>query len=1154
MQDEVLIKVRADIDGFEKDMQQAKSVGNKLIAEIEGQNPLSKTNENAKKLKDTLTELSKTAKGVNFSNVNIDEVSNDVNGLKKLMVQLKETQTQYTKGSEEYKALAKSIQQVGFQISNVTIENKKAAESAKKLKEEEQAATAAAKAASKAAADAAKALAEENKKATQTAGEMNSGFGEAFMSLKDGFDLFKSGDLVGAFTAIRGGIMGMTSASLAFIATPIGATIAALAGIGIATKEWFDFNIEVSKLNSQVEQLTGTTGNVTNELRKNGIAIANVFGKDFGEAVREQDQLMKQFGLTAEQAFKVYSNGLALGGAGSSEFGDSIREYGVFFKKAGFDADEFLNILNTGIDLGVYTDKLPDAIKEFGLRISEGTKPAEDALINAFGPNFTQKILGGVRNGSLSVKDSLVAISQEAQKAGLNTQQLAQLTADLGGGPAEDLGGIEALFKAINQSQELATKGLSDYEQAMIDSANKAKELEDAKDRAFKSDNAVAFAKTVSVLWSDIQIAFFNAIAELRPVFEFIVNNLKTSFEGIKATINVVSNLLKGDFKGAIEVIKGYFTSLNFTWDGVIDKMVLKISEGLLYIAKKVKPVFDALGINTDNIIKSLETSIVRSTNNIAKIQNQKKAAMDVAVAEQKATTTTRASNKNVAATEGEEKKASEAAAKALKAKKDLEKFTIEQFQKESKIKQDAFDATLSQQQLEQRAVQDKYFELIETAKQYGLDTTALEAKRVADLKAIDDKYLKEKTDTEKEQQSKAYENELKLADDLSKQQSIILKNRLANGEITEEQYNEQIKDLELSTLESKILIASKWSGTVKKAAEDITTFTNQEADKRLDKEIQNNKKREDLLKKQFNEIFEFANNGILLQIGLNPQDVNRVKGSIEDLQKTLNKKGATPEEKAAAYAEAAGAVAGTVSNALFAADTQRRQEELAALQAQQEEELRLAGDNEQKKDLIRQKYALKEKDIKRKQAEADKKKAMLDIVINTAVAVVKAFATTGPIAGPVFAAIVGALGLAQLALVAAQPIPKFEKGGAIPSSDIQGMISGKPHAAGGVLIEAEGNEFITRRSQAMKGDNLGLLEAINMSDSERDAYINRHYVMPALQAKESEAAKSYRSSIIEAENNLIAKVSSSTLKSIDRRLVETNQSIKGLAKKDYTW
>ncbi len=123
-----------------------------------------------------------------------------------------------------------------------------------------------------------------------------------------------------------------------------------------------------------------------------------------------------------------------------------------------------------------------------------------------------------------------------------------------------------------------------------------------------------------------------------------------------------------------------------------------------------------------------------------------------------------------------------------------------------------------------------------------------------------------------------------------------------------------------------------------------------------------------------------------------------------------------------------------------------------------------------------------------------------------------------------------------------------------MPSSDIQGMINGRPHAAGGVLIEAEGNEFITRKSQAMKGENLGLLEAINMSDSERDAYISRHYVMPALQAKESQAANNYRHSVIEAENNLIARVSSHTLKSIDRRLIDTNNSIKTLAKKDYSW
>jgi len=485
------------------------------------------------------------------------------------------------------------------------------------------------------------------------------------------------------------------------------------------------------------------------------------------------------------------------------------------------------------------------------------------------------------------------------------------------------------------------------------------------------------------------------------------------------------------------------------------------------------------------------------------------------------------------------------------KAAKDLEEFRIQQFQKESKIKQDAFDATLSQQDLEKREVQDKYFELIETAKQYGLDTTALEAKRTADLKAIDDKYLKEKKDTEDKKLEEKYLNEIQKADNFSKQQSLILKTRLANGEISEEQYNQKINDLESNTLQSKIEIANKYSATVKKAEEDITTFTNQQADKRLNKQIENNKKNADLLKQQIAELANMASQGVLVKLGINPQDADRLTKSLGAIyEKIKTDQPINPGE----LAEAAGNAYFAVSNAIAASDSQRRQEELAALQVQQEEELRLAGDNEQKKDLIRQKYAIKEREIKRRQAEADKRKAIIDATVNTAIAVIKAFATTGPIAGPVFAAIVGALGAAQIALIAAQPIPKFAKGGAIPSSDINGMISGKPHAAGGVLIEAEGNEFITRRSQAMKGDNLGLLEAINMSDTERDAYINRHYVMPALQAKESEAAKSYRSSIIEAENNLIARVSSSTLKSIDRRLVETNQSIKGLAKKDYTW
>jgi hypothetical protein len=435
-----------------------------------------------------------------------------------------------------------------------------------------------------------------------------------------------------------------------------------------------------------------------------------------------------------------------------------------------------------------------------------------------------------------------------------------------------------------------------------------------------------------------------------------------------------------------------------------------------------------------------------------------------------------------------------------IRYQKSLEKSRVEQFEKDAKIQQDAFDATLTAQQLEERAVKDKYFQQIEEAKKYNetykndltksqIDIIILEQKKADELKAINDKYQKEIQDADK-----------KTAD-------------------------EQKKNIES--------VNAVLGDAAKRGYE-----TRADYEKRLFEEQ----------KAQLNEILTFAQNGILLQIGLNPADVNRVKSSIENLQKTLDKESATPAEKAAAAAEAAGTVSQTVSNAIFAADTERRRQELEQLKVQQDEELRLAGDNEQKKEIIRQKFAIKERDVKRRQAEADKRKAIFDATINTAVAVIKAAPN------PILMAITAALGLAQIALIAAQPIPKFAKGGAVPSSDIKGMIDGRPHASGGVLIEAEGNEFITRKAQAMKPENLGLLEAINMSDSERDAYLNAHYIKPALEAKESKAKESYQRSMIEAENNLIARISSNTLRNIHGELKNNTEAVKKLSKNNYSW
>ena len=187
------------------------------------------------------------------------------------------------------------------------------------------------------------------------------------------------------FANLKSGIAGATRASLAFIATPIGATITALAGIGFATKKFFDFNNVVIETNLLLESITNKTGDTVNAIRVRAESLNKVFDKDIKESTIAAQKLVVQFGVSYEKAFDIIEEGLIRGGTANSKFLESLSEYGQFFSDAGFSASEFQQIVNAGFDLGIYKDKLPDAIKEFDISLREQTQSTKDALLNAFG-------------------------------------------------------------------------------------------------------------------------------------------------------------------------------------------------------------------------------------------------------------------------------------------------------------------------------------------------------------------------------------------------------------------------------------------------------------------------------------------------------------------------------------------------------------------------------------------------------------------------------------------------------------------------------------------------------------------------------------------------------------------------------------------------
>lgn len=202
----------------------------------------------------------------------------------------------------------------------------------------------------------------------------------------------------------------------------------------------------------------------------------------------------------------------------------------------------------------------------------------------------------------------------------------------------------------------------------------------------------------------------------------------------------------------------------------------------------------------------------------------------------------------------------------------------------------------------------------------------------------------------------------------------------------------------------------------------------------------------------------------------------------------------------------------------------QRNGEQLEDLRRSKESELALAGDNEQAREAIEKKYAEKEAELKRRQFNQDKAKAIADTIIQTALAVTKSIAASPLTGGLPFSVIVGALGAAQTAIIAARKPPNFtsdqvfKKGGAWKGS----LFGGRSHSHGGnwlfgtdgsVLNVEKGESAYILNKEATS--EIAALSSINESHGGASMLTKSNYLQAGGQADLTEAGLT--SSLIEA-------------------------------------
>ncbi|MED1801779.1 phage tail tape measure protein [Brevibacillus porteri] len=234
-------------------------------------------------------------------------------------------------------------------------------------------------------------------------------------------------------------------------------------------EDWNDLGNAISA----VQTVTGQAGNELKETTKNALLMRDAFQYDVNESVKTADTMMKQFGITSEQAYNLLAQGAQKGLDKSGDLLDTANEYSGYFSKLGFSANEMFDIFSSGMEAGAFNlDKVGDGIKEFGIRTKDGSKTSMDAYksIGLNGEEMTKKFATGGKVAQEAFLKTVKAINEVKDPVQRNAASVA-----LFGTQAEDL--EERVIKAygnVKKTFDMTKNTMEQINQVKIDSPGQA--------------------------------------------------------------------------------------------------------------------------------------------------------------------------------------------------------------------------------------------------------------------------------------------------------------------------------------------------------------------------------------------------------------------------------------------------------------------------------------------------------------------------------------------------------------------------------------------------------------------------------------------------------------------------------------------------------
>jgi hypothetical protein len=198
-------------------------------------------------------------------------------------------------------------------------------------------------------------------------------------------------------------------------------------------------NEAIGAVVSSIDGMDTASGRQLGRLTSRALDFATAFEVDVTRSVQVADTLIEaKLAKNGLRAFDLLTKGAQkVPSALREDLMDAVEEYGQFFASLGYSGPQAFALLVDASEKGIYgLDKAGDAVKEFTIRATDGSKASKDAyaLIGLSAEDMGNKILKGgddAQEATQKVIDGLLGIEDPSQRA--------QAAIALFGTPLEDL-------------------------------------------------------------------------------------------------------------------------------------------------------------------------------------------------------------------------------------------------------------------------------------------------------------------------------------------------------------------------------------------------------------------------------------------------------------------------------------------------------------------------------------------------------------------------------------------------------------------------------------------------------------------------------------------------------------------------------------------